>query len=263
MRSAWWGRVVMLGMVAAACSSGRRIQPVPSRDPPDSLAQAVNLRAQGRHDAAIQEIERVLTAPASPSLMAEAQWELYVTHRAEERVEQALEALVACAATGSASPWISQQLRSHIGPATVAAVDGGVGWVRVQRMIEPLDGSPLLLDIGSSLVDAGHCRAASTAISRLESAVDPARASQHRDLLRRVSRCLEERGKTLALVVPMSGEYAEYGRSLHRGATLAVTDTMVLALRVEDSRSDPVDAVRAVERLASMPDVIAVIGPLQ
>lgn len=264
MRSAWWGRILVCGsVVVGACSSGTRMQPVLSREPPDSLAQAVSLRNQGRHEAAAQEIERVLALPSSPSLAAEAQWELYVTHRESGRSGEALEALVSCATAGSPSPWIDQQLRAHIGRAVVAAVDGGVGWPRVQSIIQPLGGSMLLLDVVSSLLDDGHCRAASTAISRVDHVADAGRAAQHRDLLRRVSRCLGQRGRTLGLVVPLSGEYAEYGISLYRGATLAVTDTMVLAFRVEDSRSDPVDEVLAVERLAAMTDVIAVIGPLQ
>jgi branched-chain amino acid transport system substrate-binding protein len=78
-----------------------------------------------------------------------------------------------------------------------------------------------------------------------------------------VVRCLERSGRTLGLVVPLSGEYAEYGASLRNGAALAIGDSMVLALRVEDTGSDPVDAVRAIGRLASAPDVIAAIGPLE
>ncbi len=261
---AWrWGLCVAVVALAGACGAGRRVAVAPQRVQPDSLSVAIALREQGRHEAAARELERVIGSDASPWLRAEAQWELYVTHRERGSARDALQALVACAAEGAPSPWVAQQVRARIGPAVASALHAGVGWDRVSTMLAPLEGSPLLLEVASSLLEAGHCRAASATLSRVGGIDDHGRAAQLRELLRRAARCLERTGRSLGLVVPLSGEYAEYGTSLLRGVTLAIEDTTVLALRPVDSRSDPVEAVRAVQRLASSPDVVAAIGPLQ
>lgn len=249
-------------LAGVSCASRTKVHAPEPRAPADSLSQAVSLREANRHDEAARELARVIDQPVSPSLRAEAYWELYLTHRERGSADDALAALVSCATTGSSSPWLAAHVRARIGQAVLAATDGGGGWPKVERLIEPLSGSPLLLDVTASLLEAGRCRAASATLGRVGQ-VPESRAGEQRDLLRRISRCLEQTGRTLGLVIPLSGEYGQYGRSLQRGAALAIEDTTVLALRVEDSGSDPVNEVLAIQRLGASPDVIAAIGPLQ
>jgi ABC-type branched-subunit amino acid transport system substrate-binding protein len=70
----------------------------------------------------------------------------------------------------------------------------------------------------------------------------------------------------LGLLAPISGSYAEFGRSMVEGAQLALkylaSDSLKTELIIKDTSGDPVRAVKAASRLAGE-EPVAVIGPLR
>ncbi len=72
--------------------------------------------------------------------------------------------------------------------------------------------------------------------------------------------------QVIGLMAPLTGSYAEYGRSMVEGARLAIKyladDSTTLELIVKDTQGDPVNAAKAAVRLARE-EPLAVIGPLR
>ncbi|MEO1273540.1 MAG: penicillin-binding protein activator, partial [Myxococcota bacterium] len=69
-------------------------------------------------------------------------------------------------------------------------------------------------------------------------------------------------GRTIGVVLPLSGPHKRLGQVVLDALTLARVDLGGLELRLEDSRGREEEARAAVERLAADPQVLAVLGPL-
>jgi branched-chain amino acid transport system substrate-binding protein len=65
----------------------------------------------------------------------------------------------------------------------------------------------------------------------------------------------------LGCLVPLSGEYAEFGKHLEQGLTLGAQGTR-FELAIRNCPNDPAAAARLVQELAQDPRVVAVLGPL-
>ncbi len=99
----------------------------------------------------------------------------------------------------------------------------------------------------------------------LETLVQKAPASpysqQAQAMLARVDRVGTVRGRTLGLLVPLTGKYQRLGEAVMRGIKLALKDGEV-ELVVKDTQGDPARAAAAVEELVFEDGAAAAIGPL-
>ncbi len=99
----------------------------------------------------------------------------------------------------------------------------------------------------------------------LEALVQKAPASpysqQAQAMLARVDRVGSVRGRTLGVLVPLTGKYQRLGEAVMRGIKLALKDSDV-ELVVKDTQGDPARAAAAVEELVFEDGAAAAIGPL-
>lgn len=252
-----WALLVLAGLLlGGACAPAQRTAPM---ERPDSLETALQLKRAQRLDEAATELKRV-SQSASPHLRAQAQWELASVLRDQGNLVGALSTLAQCA-TGNPPPWILAQLPGRLRTLVEEALSAGIPWDQVEG---PLRNVPadLRLEAIEGLLGARRCFEA-MALMPPGTHVSAARQAQHRDLQRRISRCVEEARQVLGVVVPLSGEYGAFGENLLRGVMVAVQDTSRLALRIVDSQSDPVTCVLAVDELGAQSEVIAIIAPVQ
>lgn len=73
--------------------------------------------------------------------------------------------------------------------------------------------------------------------------------------------------RRIGLLVPLTGRYADYGKAVREGVELAVEEFNAvnrrpLSLVIADTRGDPIDALRAAQRLIDDQGVIALLGPV-
>jgi branched-chain amino acid transport system substrate-binding protein len=104
--------------------------------------------------------------------------------------------------------------------------------------------------------------------SVLANPVMPAYGERAQAMLREMLEYSRVERLSLGCIVPLSGEYAEYGRKLVQGIELAsrrymsAQDPPAIKLFFRDSRGEPESAREAVRYLARKQKVIGIIGPL-
>ena len=86
-------------------------------------------------------------------------------------------------------------------------------------------------------------------------------AQQAQAMLARVDRVGLVRGRTLGVLVPLTGKYQRLGEAVMRGIKLALKGSDV-ELLVKDTQGDPARAAAAVEELVFEDGAAAAIGPL-
>jgi branched-chain amino acid transport system substrate-binding protein len=86
-------------------------------------------------------------------------------------------------------------------------------------------------------------------------------AQEAQAMLARVDRVGVVRGRTLGVLVPLTGKYQRLGEAVMRGIKLALKDSDV-ELLVKDTQGDPARAAAAVEELVFEDGAAAAIGPL-
>jgi branched-chain amino acid transport system substrate-binding protein len=247
------------------CAASTRSPKAPTHVYSDTLATAVAFREARDLKAAEQELERVIALPLSPTVRSHTLWELYLVHRDGGDALPALQALVSCLSVDGGASWVYGRAQSSLGPAVADALHAGASWMTISDSLGSIEDVPLLLDVAAFLLDEGECFVTSRFLGRLaRRGLDPEDEHRRAGLADKTARCLERNRLAVALILPLSGEYAEYGNSLARGAELALEDSSIyLVLERLDSKSDPVAAVMLTEQLASSPHVIAAVGPLQ
>ncbi len=234
----------------------------------DTLQLAVRLSEERDLDGCVQELQRIVALPSSPMVKIQAYWRLYLVHRDRGESLDALQALVSCLERDAAHrSSIYGRARSSLGPAVVDALAADISWATISNLLGGIEEVELTLDLVSYLTENEDCYPASILLGKLaRQGLDAGDEQRRTRLAKKVMRCMEKTRPTLALVVPLTGDYAEYGSNLARGAELALLDSAsagTLILEKIDSGSDPVEATLAMSRLARSPHVIAVIGPLQ
>lgn len=247
------------------CAASTRSPQAPTHVYSDTLATAIELREARELGAAARELERLVALPVSPTVRSQALWELHLVHRDGGDALPALQALVACLSFDDKISWVHGRARSSLGPTVADALQAGASWMTISDILGSIEDVPLLLDVASFLLEEGECFVTSRFLGRLaRRGLDPDDEHRRSGLAEKTARCLEKNRLTVALILPLSGEYSEYGNSLARGAELALEDSSAfLVLERVDSKSDPVAAVMLTEQLASSPHVIAAVGPLQ
>lgn len=65
----------------------------------------------------------------------------------------------------------------------------------------------------------------------------------------------------MGLILPLTGEYANFGAAVQKGVELAMRDSEV-ELLVIDSKGDPIDALEGAKRLIQEERVTAILGPV-
>jgi branched-chain amino acid transport system substrate-binding protein len=80
-------------------------------------------------------------------------------------------------------------------------------------------------------------------------------------MLARLERVGQVRGRTLGILVPLTGKYQRLGEAVMRGVKLALKGSDI-ELMVKDTQGDPARAAQAVEELVFEDGAAAAIGPL-
>lgn len=156
------------------------------------------------------------------------------------------------------------------------AIDSLIDKVPADRLIKLADnydgeypGDAILFRIGSSAFDNKDWSTSAEFLKRL---IDNFSRSRY---LKETQRMLSEMAKlkqvdpqAIGVILPMTGKFSSFGEISLMGISLAAGvyegrhEASGLRLIVEDSKGDPAEAVRAVDRLVIKNHVVAIIGPL-
>lgn len=115
-------------------------------------------------------------------------------------------------------------------------------------------------ELALGLIDAGNPDQAQTIVRGCESRIDIARMTEDK----------ERRKKywEVAMVLPFTGELAEYGNDIYSGAVIATEFFRAeqqgrgISLTPYDTKGDPIEAARIVRELSEQAGTDAVVGPL-
>ena len=124
----------------------------------------------------------------------------------------------------------------------------------IERLLGRLEDVSLYLDMADYLVETQHCYAATVFLNTLaRRGLDPLTDQRRIAIDRDAHRCLQKTARSIQLIVPLTGDFAEYGANLARGVELALLDSTLesgLLLEKIDSESDPVkgNSIRNTER---------------
>ena len=140
----------------------------------------------------------------------------------------------------------------------------------LERLIEENQHSLLTEDLEITLarreLEAGRYRAGLKTLQSYMRMFPRGQYSREAGRLREQYSDLAAGHLAVGLLAPLSGGYAEFGRSMVEGARLALKylsdDSLKVELIVKDTGGDPVTAVKAASRLAGE-EPLAVVGPLR
>jgi|GEM_PF-3248858 len=253
-------------LLACASTTAERVQTGITYS--DTLKTAVTLVEARDLDGAERELNRVLDTTASRPVRAEAYWQLYLLNRDRGMSFEALQALVGCLelVTDQRSV-LYGRARSSLGPSVAEALETDIPRSTIERLLGRLEDVSLYLDMADYLVETQHCYAATVFLNTLaRRGLDPLTDQRRIAIDRDAHRCLQKTARSIQLIVPLTGDFAEYGANLARGVELALLDSTLesgLLLEKIDSESDPVKATQSVIRSAGTQHIVAAIGPLQ
>jgi len=258
--------LLLILFVACASTTSERVPSGTTYS--DTLKTAITLVEARDLEGAERELNRVLGITASNPVRAEVYWQLYLINRDRGNSLEALRALVGCLELlDDQTTGFYGRARSSLGPSVAEALETEVSRSTIERLLGRLEDTLLYLDMAEYLVETQHCYAATVFLNTLaRRGLDPIADQRRVTIARDAHQCLQKSARSIKLIAPLSGDFAEYGANLARGVELALLDsTLKSALLLErtDSESDPVKATQSVLRSAEEPHIIAAIGPLQ
>jgi ABC-type branched-subunit amino acid transport system substrate-binding protein len=178
---------------------------------------------------------------------------------------------------GAASAYISAadiDSRSEAGRTAIAnlkpLIEKGLSIWQLQKLIDgqPLSNMREFMEITQAERQVNSKRYRSAAMTLKALLI----RNPHGDYSRRASDLLEicktrsSGSQLIGILAPLSGSYAEYGRSMVEGARLAAKlmkpDSIEVELIVKDTNGDPVQATNLASRLANE-ECLALVGPLR
>lgn len=133
---------------------------------------------------------------------------------------------------------------------------------------ETVTGHVLNLREAEKLAQAGHNREALGLLQPvLESPVEFPYRPEAADLYRRITGTIWERRHTIGVLLPLSGQYAAYGKMVRRGMELVLEPRNGdlqggIRFLFRDTGADPERTVAAVKDLCQQEKVTALLGPL-
>jgi ABC-type branched-subunit amino acid transport system substrate-binding protein len=174
--------------------------------------------------------------------------------------------------------WLSYLRREITGEEEAFAVDAEVGELLQERILdadlERLSGElpagavhdRVLLEVARRALARGDVDAAQAALDALPRRLRPAEEEQRQRLLEQADRGAAAAVRRIGIVLPLSGPYEGFGRSVLRGVVLSLgileDPPQPYDLLVRDSAGDPDRAAALVRELAAT-GVVAILGPLR
>ena len=219
--------------------------------------------------------EEKVQAAGTLAEAAEAQAKFYEAARWRWQAYEAAE-MQGNGGGGFADDGRSAQARSTIDEraaalkAYVALLDEKVPFLDVAKLFEDIPKSsaawaPTALKLARvyvHLADLPRAQATLDALLAQESSGEYAQAAHQ--LRQLVASRANVHADKLGVLLPLSGRFAAFGKTVLDGIALALPldDSGPLKIVVKDTKGDPVEAMHAVEELAREEGVLAVIGPI-